>query len=109
MFDDEDEEFTDVGTVHQIPNRRPHFVEVGGRDVILFRMDDRIVALSGKCTHASAPLSEGEVDGNEIRCLRHGARFDLTTGRSLTSLCRDLPRFEVRREGVRVLVKRERS
>jgi 3-phenylpropionate/trans-cinnamate dioxygenase ferredoxin subunit len=32
------------------------------------------------CTHATVPLSEGEVEDCTIECWLHGSRFDLRTG-----------------------------
>jgi 3-phenylpropionate/trans-cinnamate dioxygenase ferredoxin component len=37
-------------------------------------------AISDLCTHATVPLSEGEVDDCTIECWLHGSRFDLRTG-----------------------------
>jgi 3-phenylpropionate/trans-cinnamate dioxygenase ferredoxin component len=37
-------------------------------------------AVSDMCTHATVPLSEGEVDDCTIECWLHGSRFDLRTG-----------------------------
>ena len=34
------------------------------------------------CTHDGASFETNELDGNEIECPRHGARFDVTTGRA---------------------------
>ncbi|MGH9631526.1 MAG: Rieske (2Fe-2S) protein [Bryobacteraceae bacterium] len=34
------------------------------------------------CTHRSRPLSEGELNGNEVSCPWHGARFDVTSAQS---------------------------
>jgi nitrite reductase/ring-hydroxylating ferredoxin subunit len=109
MFDDDDEEFADVGSVQQVPNRAVRFVEVDGREVMLFRADHAVVALGGNCTHAFASLRDGAIDGTVITCRRHGARFDLTNGRSLSGMCPDLPRFEVKIAGARVLVRRDRD
>jgi naphthalene 1,2-dioxygenase ferredoxin component len=109
MFDDDDDEFADVGSLQQVPNRGVRFVEVDGRDVMLFRADANVVALGGNCTHAFASLRDGEVEGTTIVCGRHGARFDLTTGRSLSGTCPDLPVFVVKLAGSRVLVKRDRD
>jgi 3-phenylpropionate/trans-cinnamate dioxygenase ferredoxin subunit len=39
-----------------------------------------IHALSDMCSHATVPLSEGEVDDCTIECWLHGSRFDLRTG-----------------------------
>ena len=33
------------------------------------------------CSHASIPLSEGEVDGCTLECWLHGSRFDVRTGK----------------------------
>ncbi len=37
-------------------------------------------ALADMCSHATVPLSEGEVDDCTIECWLHGSRFDLKTG-----------------------------
>ena len=35
------------------------------------------------CTHAEAYLSDGYLEGFEIECPLHGARFDIRTGAAL--------------------------
>ncbi len=53
--------------------------------VAVFRVQGRFYALEDRCSHEDALLSEGEiVDGCCVKCPRHGARFDLATGRALT-------------------------
>jgi len=37
-------------------------------------------AIADECSHASIPLSEGDVGDGEIECYLHGSRFDLRTG-----------------------------
>ncbi len=41
-------------------------------------------AIEDVCTHDGGPLAEGEVEGTRIYCPRHGAKFDLKTGKALT-------------------------
>ena len=108
MFDDDDE-FADVGTLQQIPNRGVRFVEVDDRDIMIFRDEATVVALGGNCTHAFASLRDAEISGRTIICSGHGARFDLMTGKSLSGSCPNLPKFEVRLLGARVLVRRDKN
>lgn len=104
--DDDDDDYADVGFVAQVPTSGPLFVTAGGREVMLARRGDQILAFSGNCTHNFARLSQGEVEGGIVICPVHGARFDWATGKSLSSLCRDLPRLAVRIVGRRVQVKK---
>jgi 3-phenylpropionate/trans-cinnamate dioxygenase ferredoxin subunit len=43
--------------------------------------DGSFHAVYDECSHASIPLSEGEVDGCTLECWLHGSRFDLRTGK----------------------------
>jgi 3-phenylpropionate/trans-cinnamate dioxygenase ferredoxin subunit len=56
----------------------------GGLAVAVFRTEDGVHAISDRCSHAEASLSEGEVFDEEVECPRHGAAFDITTGKALT-------------------------
>jgi len=53
---------------------------VDGEAVLLARIDDSFSAISGNCTHYGAPLAEGLVVGEEIRCPWHHACFSLRSG-----------------------------
>jgi 3-phenylpropionate/trans-cinnamate dioxygenase ferredoxin subunit len=55
-----------------------------GLAVAVFRTGDGVHAIADRCSHAEASLSEGEVFDDEVECPRHGAAFDITTGRALT-------------------------
>ena len=39
-------------------------------------------AIDDLCTHDGGSLDQGELEGTEIECPRHGARFDVTNGRA---------------------------
>jgi 3-phenylpropionate/trans-cinnamate dioxygenase ferredoxin subunit len=53
----------------------------GDVQVALCRVEGKIHALEDMCPHAFAQLSQGFVEGGEIECPLHGARFELATGR----------------------------
>jgi 3-phenylpropionate/trans-cinnamate dioxygenase ferredoxin subunit len=48
--------------------------------VVLANVDGTVCALKDRCSHEDYPLSDGELDGSEIVCLYHGARFDACSG-----------------------------
>jgi len=54
--------------------------EVGPARIVIAHTDDGFFAVADVCTHDSAPISDGEIDGGEVVCMRHGARFDLKSG-----------------------------
>jgi 3-phenylpropionate/trans-cinnamate dioxygenase ferredoxin subunit len=58
-------------------------VEVGGKRLALCNTGEGLYAIDDQCTHDGGPLDQGKLDGREIECPRHGARFDVTTGRAL--------------------------
>jgi 3-phenylpropionate/trans-cinnamate dioxygenase ferredoxin subunit len=49
--------------------------------VAVVRDGDDWYAVYDECSHAAIPLSEGEVEGNQIECWLHGSMFDLRTGK----------------------------
>jgi phenylpropionate dioxygenase-like ring-hydroxylating dioxygenase large terminal subunit len=63
----------------QVKTGRPHAVKALGRNLVLWR--DRggaLKCLEDYCPHRGAPLSRGEVLGDDIACRYHGVRLDGT-------------------------------
>lgn len=85
----------------------PRVVQLAGRNVALFRIDDEIHALEDECPIDGRPLALGELVGNELRCEKHGGRYDVRTGRCLRG-GEDVRRLHAREEQGRVLVQVER-
>lgn len=52
----------------------------GDTPVVLANVDGRICALLDQCSHEEYPLSDGELEGGDIVCAYHGARFDACSG-----------------------------
>jgi nitrite reductase/ring-hydroxylating ferredoxin subunit len=97
--------FVDVAGTAQVPATGALFVAAGEAEIILTRdATGAIRAFSGRCPHAFARLAEGRVEGGQVICAAHGARFDLATGRALGN-CPNLPAYPVKIEGRRVLVR----
>ncbi|HWP26173.1 MAG TPA: non-heme iron oxygenase ferredoxin subunit [Xanthobacteraceae bacterium] len=80
--------------------------QFGDEPIMLTEIDGQIYAVSDTCTHEFALLSEGFLEGEEIECPLHQARFDVRTGRCLAGpAAADLMRFEVKVEGDDVYVR----
>jgi 3-phenylpropionate/trans-cinnamate dioxygenase ferredoxin subunit len=73
-------QFIKVATTAELADQQAKLVEVEGQKIALFRVDGGFYALSDTCTHRRGPLSEGTVEGAEVACPWHGAKFDVRTG-----------------------------
>ncbi len=49
---------------------------------VLANVDGDVYALEDRCSHQEFPLSDGELDGSDLLCVHHGARFDARTGKN---------------------------
>ena len=58
--------------------------ELDGRFIAVYRVGDEYYAIEDQCTHDGESLEGGAVEGHEVICPRHGARFCLRTGQALT-------------------------
>jgi 3-phenylpropionate/trans-cinnamate dioxygenase ferredoxin subunit len=54
----------------------------GGTKVVVYHLEDGFYATQATCTHVFAPLAKGKiVEGCQVRCPFHRARFDIRSGR----------------------------
>lgn len=57
-------------------------VNVGGKNLVVYHLDDGFYATQASCTHVFAPLAKGKiVDACKVQCPFHRARFDIRTGK----------------------------
>ena len=74
--------FESVAKVSDTPPGTISVHEVGGVRIALCNVNGRFYAIDDVCTHDGGPLDQGELDGEQVECPRHGAKFDVTTGRA---------------------------
>jgi 3-phenylpropionate/trans-cinnamate dioxygenase ferredoxin subunit len=55
-------------------------VDVDGTDVAIFKLDGQCYAIADLCSHDGGEIASGTLEGDEIICPRHGARFCIKTG-----------------------------
>ena len=72
--------FVKVITTDQVPPGEGRLVEAQGREIALFNLGGTFYAINNTCAHAGGPLGEGAVEGEEVECPWHGARFNVKTG-----------------------------
>ncbi len=69
--------FVKVATKSEIADQSAKCVEVEGKRIALFNLGGDFYAIDDTCTHKGGPLSEGSIEGEEIECPWHGARFNI--------------------------------
>lgn len=97
--------FVRVAGTEDVPVGTIKAVEVEGEPVALVNLDGTVFAVHDECTHERFPLSEGNLQGGELACLLHGARFDVRTGAVLGPPAYEpVKTYEVRVEGDDIMV-----
>ena len=83
-FDETKFEFYEIISVDDLIPGERIFIDVDDMTIVLFNIAGDIYALEDRCSHDDGPLGEGDLEGFEISCPRHGARFDVRDGKALT-------------------------
>lgn len=96
-LDPEQCEFIPVADVGDLPPGERLFLEIDGQPIVIFNLAGDYYAIADLCSHDNGPVGEGELEGFEIICPRHGARFDIRDGRVLAlPAVEDIPAYPVR-------------
>ena len=84
-------EIIDVCPLSELPPGRVKTVEWEDLEIGVFNCAGTLYAIEDRCSHDDGPLAEGPLDESSctVECPRHGARFDLRTGKPMT-----LPAYE---------------
>lgn len=77
-------DFVRVASVADVAAGGARCVLVRRKRIALVHIDGNVYAIADTCSHAEASLSEGAIDGGQVICPLHGARFDIKTGAALT-------------------------
>jgi nitrite reductase/ring-hydroxylating ferredoxin subunit len=102
------DEFVPVKKVDELPPGQMTWVPVEGERVLLANVKGSFYALEDVCGHQRMALSKGRLEGHEVECPLHFARFDVRTGELVTGpMSEDVLTYEVRVEGDTIYVKRD--
>ncbi len=73
-------EFVDAADINSLPPGRGRTVELRGKRLALFRIQDQFHAIDDACPHRGAALGAGWCENGEVFCPLHGWAFDIVTG-----------------------------
>jgi 3-phenylpropionate/trans-cinnamate dioxygenase ferredoxin subunit len=103
------DEWIDVAAVVDIPPNHRSVIELDGTEVAVFNLGGEFFAIEDTCTHDGAEIASGRLEGHQIICPRHGARFCVKTGKALTAPAyEDLARFPIRVQDGMVQIRDDR-
>jgi len=98
----------DVAAAADIPPGAHEILETDDEIIAVFNIEGKFFAIEDVCTHDGEELTGGPVEGDQIICPRHGARFCIRTGRALTPPAyEDVPTYPVRVRDGRIEVQVE--
>jgi len=92
-------EWIDVAEVENLAAGTRKVIDTDAGEIAVFNLAGEFYAIEDICTHDGGELASGQCDGDQIICPRHGARFCIKTGKSLTPPAyEDVESFPVRIE-----------
>ncbi len=90
-------DFVEVADEGEIGNGERLYLEIGEKAIVLFNIGGELYAIEDECSHDGNPLGDGELAETVITCPRHGAQFDVTTGKVLSlPAVEDIPAYPIR-------------
>lgn len=69
-----------VGDISDLEEGKLINITAGGKEIVVGNVDGIFFAMDNICSHAGAELHEGTLNGKELKCPWHGAKWDITTG-----------------------------
>jgi len=77
-------DFLEVCPTSAVPDPGKQTLAIADRMVVLVHVGGEWFCLDDVCTHDGGPLGEGPLADHTLACPRHGAKFDVRSGKALT-------------------------
>jgi len=95
--DETNVEYVEIAPASELPNGERLFLEIEGKAIVIFNIADQFFAIGDICTHDDGPLGDGDLEGFNVVCPRHGGEFDVQTGKAVQMpAVVDIPAYPVR-------------
>jgi 3-phenylpropionate/trans-cinnamate dioxygenase ferredoxin subunit len=93
-------EYIPVASIDELKEGERLFIEIDEKPIVILNLTGQYYAIADVCSHDDGPVGEGTLEGFEIICPRHGARFDVRTGKVIAlPAFIDIPAYPVRLVG----------
>ena len=90
-------EFIEIAPASELPNGERLFIEVEGKAIVIFNIAGQYFAIGDVCTHDDGPVGDGDLEGFNVVCPRHGGEFDVQTGKAVQMpAVVDIPAYAVK-------------
>ncbi len=90
-------EYVDISPSAELPPGERLFIEIAGKPIVIFNIAGQLFSIADVCSHDDGPVGEGTLEGYTITCPRHGAQFDVRTGKVMQMpAVVDIPAYPVR-------------
>ena len=81
--DESQVEFVEIAPASELPNGERLYLEIEGKPIVIFNIAEQLFAIGDVCSHDDGPVGDGDLEGFNIVCPRHGAEFDVKTGKAV--------------------------
>lgn len=96
-IDESKVEYLEIAPASELPPGERLFVEIEGQPIVIFNIAGQYFSIADVCSHDDGPVGEGALEGYAITCPRHGAQFDVRTGKVLQMpAVVDIPAYPVK-------------
>jgi 3-phenylpropionate/trans-cinnamate dioxygenase ferredoxin subunit len=96
-LDESKAEFIEIAPVSELPNGERLFIEVEGKSLVIFNIAGQYFSIGDICSHDDGPVGEGDLEGYNIVCPRHGGEFDVRSGQAVQMpAVVDIPAYPVK-------------
>ena len=107
--------YIEIADINEIPVGSKKKIETATGTVLVVNIQGSFYALDNKCPHMGGSLGDGVLEGNHIICPKHGATFDITTGKNVKGAkiafikanVKDAHSYPLKVEGNKILIEIE--
>jgi 3-phenylpropionate/trans-cinnamate dioxygenase ferredoxin component len=102
QVEEEKVDYLEIAPESELPSGERMFVDIGDTPIVIFNIAGQLYAIGDVCSHDDGPLGDGDIEGFNVICPRHGAEFDVRTGKVISMpAVVDIPAYPVQiRDGM---------